>query len=102
MRSGSLFQNLLLLFLFNCTLATPLDDYVRKPDPHYSWTELNYTFSGAVFNDDYTAHVLNMTSQKWLDETIVSLPIWYHALVVVIPSRLRFPDATLLYISGKS
>ena len=44
------------------TLATPLDDYVNMPDHHYSYTVLKeYVIPG-----EYTAYVLNMTSQKWL------------------------------------
>lgn len=44
------------------TLATPLDDYVKAPDPYYSYEFLNYyTYEG------YRLYVLNMTSQKWLD-----------------------------------
>jgi hypothetical protein len=42
--------------------ATPLDDYVYKPDDHYRYEIIKqYTMDG------YTLYVLNMTSQKWLD-----------------------------------
>lgn len=52
--------------------ATPLDDYVNAPDPHYSYSLLKlYEMPG------YKIYVLNMTSQKWLDETVTTKPIWY-------------------------
>ncbi len=42
--------------------ATPLDDYVFKPDDHYRY-EIMRTYK----MDGYTLFALNMTSQKWLD-----------------------------------
>ena len=29
---------------------------------------MNYTLNGSDFNANFTGYVLNMTSQKWLDE----------------------------------
>jgi hypothetical protein len=40
--------------------ATPLDDYVSKPDPSYSYHEIS-----AVKGVGYTLYTLNMTSQTW-------------------------------------
>lgn len=37
-----------------------------------------------------TGYVLNMTSQKWLDESIVTRPIWWHILVVVVPDNVQW------------
>jgi hypothetical protein len=51
-------------FLSECSL-TPLDDYVNKPDPTFSWKRLKTYPRGT-----YTVHVLNMTSQKWMDGMI--------------------------------
>ncbi len=54
-------------FIFLCLLlalagATPLDDYVKAPDPHYKYEVIKvYELEG------YTLYVLNLTSQKWLD-----------------------------------
>ena len=42
--------------------ATPLDDYVRAPDPYFNWT-LIHTYN----EPDYTLFILNFTSQKWFD-----------------------------------
>ena len=47
-----------------CSLAeaTPLDDYVNKPDSNYKWFLVKaYSMTG------YSVYVLNVTSQKWLD-----------------------------------
>ena len=40
--------------------ATPLDDYVNKPDPTYS-----YTVIGKIRGPTYTFYTVNMTSQTW-------------------------------------
>ena len=42
--------------------CTPLDDYVNKYDPNYSFKVLDYVYKG----DGYTLYCINMTSQKWL------------------------------------
>ena len=51
---------------FDCatskTGCTALDDYVAAEDDAYNWVDLNITIEGP----GWTAHVLNLTSQKWL------------------------------------
>lgn len=75
--------------------STPLDDYVNAPDPHFQY-ELIKTYP----EQGYTVYVLNVTSQKWLDETIVVNPIWWHYLSVVIPDVIKRPDAAFMFIEG--
>lgn len=45
--------------------STPLDDYVNKPDPAFSWriTQTNPYST-------YTVYILNLTSQTWFDGRI--------------------------------
>ena len=89
-------NSLVIIVLFAVALvanSTPLDDYVNTPDSHFSYKLIKtYNMVG------YKLYVLNMTSQKWLDETIVSNPIWWHYLVVTIPDKITRPDAGLLLI----
>lgn len=67
---GALFLTLGLLgsasATFDCatskTGCTALDDYVAAEDDAYNWVDLNITIEGP----GWTAHVLNLTSQKWL------------------------------------
>lgn len=77
--------------------VSPLDDYVHREDGYY-----NYTFV-AVWNcDGYTLHVLNMTSQKWMDETVTTTPIWWHHLYIAIPKTPRhFTDFHLFIGDGE-
>jgi PhoPQ-activated pathogenicity-related protein len=77
--------------------STPLDDYVNTPDPHYKYELIqSYQMPG------YSIHVLNLTSQKWLDETIVVNPIWWHYLTICIPDVITRPDAAFVLIDGGS
>jgi len=58
-----LFAVVLLGFIFiQNSQCTPLDDYVKAPDPHFNWTIIQ-TYS----EPDYFLYILNFTSQKWFD-----------------------------------
>jgi hypothetical protein len=52
----------LAICIFVLIEATPLDDYVNTPDPHYRY-ELIKTYQ----LEGYNLYILNMTSQKWYD-----------------------------------
>ena len=91
--------NIIRLILGLCLTAyittTPLDDYVNQPDDHYKFELLKtHDMNG------YKLYILNLTSQKWLDETIVSNPIWWHFLCITIPDKVLRPDAGFLLIDG--
>ncbi|XP_064605796.1 autocrine proliferation repressor protein A-like [Liolophura sinensis] len=79
------------------SLSTPLDDYVNKPDPHYSYKLID-TFRGP----DYTLYTLNMTSQKWKSDDVVTHPIWWHYLSVTIPDEVELKNTAFLFIDGGS
>lgn len=80
------------------TTATPLDDYVNKPDATYQYEDLGNPFKG----DGYTSYFINMTSQTWLSSAKVSQSVWWHYMVINIPDKLQFPDTAFLYITGGS
>ncbi|XP_078610552.1 autocrine proliferation repressor protein A-like isoform X1 [Branchiostoma floridae x Branchiostoma japonicum] len=98
--SGCTVLSLLLFVLVSVppgVLTTPLDDYVNKPDPHYSYHEvLEWRLKGP----GYTMYLLNMTSQQWLTEDDVDRSIWWHFLTVTIPDNMSHPDAAFMYIDG--
>jgi PhoPQ-activated pathogenicity-related protein len=75
---------------------TPLDRYVAAPDAHYRW-ELLSTIPG----ENYTAYVLEMTSQQWRMLEEVDRPVWKHWLVIVRPDQVK-TDIGLLVIGGGS
>jgi PhoPQ-activated pathogenicity-related protein len=75
---------------------TPLDRYVAAPDSSYRWAVIE-TIPGT----GYTGHVLQLTSQRWRDETEVDRPLWTHWLTVIVPEQIA-AGAALLVISGGS
>lgn len=82
-------------FVFISVSCTPLDDYVNTPDLHYKY-ELITTYE----NIGVKTYVLNMTSQKWQDETFVKNPIWWHQLLISIPNKITRPGAAFMLIDG--
>ncbi len=75
-------------------LATPLDDYVAKPDPAFEYSLKLTTESPA-----YTTYAYHMVSQTWLDTTKVDRPKWEHWLVVTVPKEVEFNKA-FMFIGG--
>lgn len=75
---------------------TSLDDYVSRPDSHYEW----YEFPQFYDEGAYQVHFLNVTSQKWLDESLVSRPIWWHIVAVIRPQGYETSDHGVTYITG--
>ncbi|CAF0930820.1 unnamed protein product [Brachionus calyciflorus] len=77
--------------------STPIDDYVNTPDPFYSYNLIK-TYS----EPGYKLYVLNMTSQKWLNESFVNRPIWWHYLSITVPDKIKKQDVALLWIGEGS
>ena len=77
--------------------VTALDRYVGAPDPSYRY-ELIETIRG----DGYAAHVLEMTSQRWRDETEVDRPLWKHWLTVIVPEQVATGTALLIVGGGSN
>ena len=77
-------------------LATPLDDYVAKPDANYS-----YNLKNKIKGDGYTAYVLEMISQSWRNKIEVDRTIWRHWLTIVKPDDVA-SNKSLLWITGGS
>ena len=75
---------------------TPLDDYVAKPDPAYSWKVVK-----TVRGDDYTTFIVDLKSQNWRSVPEVDRTLWEHWLVIVKPKTVRH-DTGLLMIGGGS
>jgi PhoPQ-activated pathogenicity-related protein len=75
--------------------ATPLDDYVNAPDAYFSYKLLK-TYEKVGFK----LYVLNVTSQKWMNESWVQNPVWWHFVSITVPDKLTRPDAAMLVIDG--
>ena len=75
---------------------TALDRYVAAPDPTYKF-ELVKTIEGK----DYTAYVIDMTSQTWRTPQEVDKPVWKHWLTIVKPQTVT-TSTGFLFITGGS
>lgn len=75
---------------------TALDRYVRKSDSNYRYSVLD-TVAGA----GYKTYIVEMTSQQWLTEEEVNLPIWEHFMTITAPTEIS-SDIGFLTISGGS
>lgn len=76
------------------TVSNPLKAYVESVDPVFDFEKV-HTIEG----EGHTTHVLRMTSQRWLDESIVENPVWWHYVEVVVPDGAE-GGTGLLYIGG--
>jgi PhoPQ-activated pathogenicity-related protein len=74
---------------------TDLDRYVQSDDGYFSWEEIT---SYNVY-EGVTIYILNMTSQKWQDETFSDRPIWWHIMGIAIPDQIDYLDFGVLWIS---
>ena len=68
-----------------------LDEYVKKPDSAFAWSQ-----TGSLNTPAGTITTLALTSQVWQGIT------WKHELTVYDPRELTHADAMLLYITGGS
>ncbi len=86
----------ILLVVTGLSVATPLDDYIAKPDPSYSYKivqTINHPLGKIL--------IIDMKSQTWRSENEVNRTLWQHYLTVVVPNNVAF-DTALLWITGGS
>ena len=77
-------------------IATALDRYVAAPDPSFSCRP-----ASRIRGSGYSAHLLELTSQRWRNAAEVDRPLWTHWLTIVVPGEVA-SDAALLAIAGGS
>jgi PhoPQ-activated pathogenicity-related protein len=74
---------------------TALDRYVAKPDPAYKY-ELVRTIPG----ENYTAYVIDLTSQQWRTPAEVNRTLWKHWLTIIKPAEIKSSTAFLSIAGG--
>lgn len=75
--------------------ATPLDDYVKQPDPNYG-----YRLIRRLDGDGGTVYLLNMASQAWRTGKDVDRILWRHWLEIYVPDTVEHQTALLLVGGG--
>lgn len=94
---AALFVALLLLPLECAVRRTALDEYVAKPDPSF-----RYDLVRTIPDQEYTAYVLDMDSQRWRTLQEVDRTQWSHWIVIVRPNQVRHSTALLLITGGNN
>jgi PKD repeat protein len=86
---------------------TALDEYIRTPDPNYTFSEVtSFRVTAGSFALPATAYALRMTSQSWRNATEIysaTERLWTHNVTILVPdTTYRRTDTALLYIDGGS
>lgn len=79
---------------------SPLDAYVNKPDPNYGWFDTKERVKTLLGG---TGHLLNVTSQQWLDSSrahVHGSAIWTHQALAIVPKQLKIKNKAVIYITG--
>jgi PhoPQ-activated pathogenicity-related protein len=97
-RSVALLAVAFVAFAADSGKQTPLDEFIRKPDPAF-----HYSLAKTLKGEGYTAYVLDLTSQTWPPATanVTDHPVWKHWLTVIKPDQVEGTTG-FLFISGGS
>jgi PhoPQ-activated pathogenicity-related protein len=87
---------LLSLLMAAVAVATPLDDYIAKPDPSYT-----YTLAQTIDSPLGKVYIIDMKSQTWRSEQEVNRTLWQHWLSIIVPNDVT-SNTALLFINGGS
>jgi PhoPQ-activated pathogenicity-related protein len=87
---------LLALLMTAVAVATPLDDYIARPDPSYT-----YSVVQTIDNPLGKIYIIDMKSQTWRTEKEVNRTLWQHWVTIIVPNDVTSGTA-LLFISGGS
>jgi len=76
---------------------------VNTAEPDYSWFDTGLSWKTPMGG---TAYKLNVTSLKWLDESIYSIEggkgnIWTHEVIVIVPYNLRHTNMSFFWGTGR-
>ena len=78
-------------------MRNAIDKYVSTRDRTFAWE-----VAEVISSDGFETVLIDLTSQTWLDETVVDRPIWQHRLILTIPRDLATTNIAFLYITGGS
>ncbi|MEN6427006.1 MAG: PhoPQ-activated pathogenicity-related family protein [Phycisphaerales bacterium] len=96
MRARKLLAVLVAFLMAVSAVATPLDDYVAKPDASYA-----YSLVKTIDHPLGKIHILDMKSQTWRTEKEVNRTLWQHWLTIIVPNGVT-SDTALLWVNGGS
>lgn len=83
------------VYSFDWDVETPLDKFIKRDDGAFAWTSIREDKY-----ENFTHHVLNLTSQYWKNDSWSDAREWYHYLHVMIPKEIEFTEGSILWIEG--
>ena len=72
--SSALLSVCAMVALIALAAATPLDDYIKKPEPLFAYSDTGIRLNGTGWN----GYLWNFTSQQWLTSQDSSASVWVH------------------------
>jgi PhoPQ-activated pathogenicity-related protein len=96
MKAKRVMAVLVTIFLAAVAVATPLDDYIAKPDASYT-----YSVVQTIDHPLGKIYIIDMKSQTWRSEKEVNRTLWQHWLTIIVPNDVT-SDTALLFINGGS
>ena len=89
-------------FFDNKTGSDLLNDYINTPEPDFGWFDTGRSWKTKMGG---TAYMLNVTSLKWLDESVYTIEggkgpggtIWTHEVLVIVPYNLLHTNVSVFY-----
>lgn len=77
------------------------NQYIGEEAPFYKW---HYTGNSFYTLTGGRVHVLNVTTIKWLDESVYEVkggsPLWTHEVAVVVPRQLKYTNVSSIYMAS--
>jgi PhoPQ-activated pathogenicity-related protein len=80
--------------------------HLLSPDENYGWVEMvDNRIGGSHNGNSWVGYTLNVTSLRWLTDDDFSpssqcKSVWWHYLVVIVPSNLKYTRNATLWITG--
>ena len=77
--------------------TSALEQYLALSNPLYSYEDLGVTIEGVSEHGTWKGYILNMTSGSWLNESIVDHVIWWHHIVVIMPTEIETTEMAFFW-----
>ena len=90
-------------FALNATSQDILNDYINTPEPDFGWFDTGVSWKTKMGG---TAYSLNVTSLKWLDDSVYTIKgdlgngTWSHQVLVIVPYNLLHTNMSVFYGTG--
>ena len=79
-----------------------IDEFMEREEPDYGWFEIPNSARKSLHGNQI--HFLNVTSQRWLNDSMVQGPggdsVWTHHVAIVVPKSLKYTNVSSAWVTG--